>query len=71
MLTGGFALLEEPMEDFEIAAVEVFPADGHEEIRSERQRAPRDPMQKLKLLIIRSISRSRFVKTGTRVGGCG
>jgi hypothetical protein len=39
-------------------------------IGSERRTEPRDPTRKLKLPIVRSISWSKFVKTGARVGEC-
>jgi hypothetical protein len=55
----------------DVAAAAVFPADRPEGIGSERRREPRDPTQKLKLPIIRSISWSRLAKTEARVGGCG
>jgi hypothetical protein len=71
MLTGEFTLLEEPTEVSDVAVAAVLVADGSEEIESERRRDPRDPMQKLRLSIVRSIYWSRVVKTGTRVGGCG
>jgi hypothetical protein len=71
MLTDEFTALEEPTEDSEVSTVAVFAADGPKKFGSERRRVSRDPVQKLKLSIIRSISRSRIWKTGTRVGGCG
>jgi hypothetical protein len=70
MLTDEFASLEEPTEDSEVATAAVLLADGPKKIGSKRQRQPRDSTQKLKLPIVRSISRSRFAKNGTRVGGC-
>jgi hypothetical protein len=71
MLTGEFASLEESTKVYEFAAYVVFPADRSEFIRSERRTKPRDPTRKLRLPIVRSISWSRFAKTGARVGGCG
>jgi hypothetical protein len=56
MLTNEFTLLDEPTEVYEVAAIRVFPADGSEFIGSERRTEPRDPTQKLKLPIVRSIS---------------
>jgi hypothetical protein len=56
MLTGEFASLDEPTKDFEVAVIVVFPADGLEFIECERRTEPNDPTQKLKLLIVRSIS---------------
>jgi hypothetical protein len=68
LLIDEFASLEEPMEVSEVAAAAVLFVGELEEIGSERRIVPRDPMQKFKLLIIRSISRSRFPKIRTRVG---
>jgi hypothetical protein len=34
----------------------VFPADGSDFVKSERQIEPREPMQKFRLPIVRSIS---------------
>jgi hypothetical protein len=70
MPTGKFSLLEEPREVSKVYTTAVLIADGPEKIGSESQRIPRDPMQKLKLPITRSIFQSRFLKTGTKVGGC-
>jgi hypothetical protein len=55
-LTGKFTSLEEPTDDSDLAVDAVFPADGPEFIGSKRRTEPRDPMQKLRLPIIRSIS---------------
>jgi hypothetical protein len=55
-LTGEFTLLEVPTDDSDFAADAVFPADGPEFIGFERQIEPRDPTQKLRLPIVRSIS---------------
>jgi hypothetical protein len=54
MLIGEFASLEEPKEFSEVAAGLL--TNGPEGIGSKRRRVPRDQMQKLKLLIVRSIS---------------
>jgi hypothetical protein len=56
MLANKFTSLDEPTEVPNVAAAAVFPADGPKDIGSERQREPRDPMQKLKLPIVGSIS---------------
>jgi hypothetical protein len=56
MLTDEFTSLDEPIEVPNVAAAMVFPADGPEDIRSERRIEPKDPTRKLKLLILRSIS---------------
>jgi hypothetical protein len=56
MLIGEFTSLDEPTDVSKVAATAVFPADGPEFIRSEKQIEPSDPTQKLKLLIVRSIS---------------
>jgi hypothetical protein len=71
LLAGKFTSLVKPMESSSVTADAVFPADGPEGIRSERQREHRDPTQKLRLPIVKSISWSRFAKTRARVGGCG
>jgi hypothetical protein len=55
-LTYEFTSLEEPTDDSDLAAHVVFPADEPEFIGSERRVVPRDPMRKLRLLIINSIS---------------
>jgi hypothetical protein len=55
-LTGEFTLLEEPTDDSDLAVDTVFLADGPEFVRSERRIVPREPMQKLRLQIVRSIS---------------
>jgi hypothetical protein len=56
MLTGEFTSLDEPTEVPEVATIMFCPADGPEFIGSERRTEPKDPTQKLKLLIVRSIS---------------
>jgi hypothetical protein len=56
MLNSEFTSLDEPIEVPDVAAAVVFPADGPEDIRSERRIEPKDPTQKLKLPIVRSIS---------------
>jgi hypothetical protein len=68
-LTDEFTSLKEPTRVFDFAADVVFPTDGPEFIKSERQTEPRDLMRKLRLTIIRSISLSKFAKTRDRVGG--
>jgi hypothetical protein len=55
-LTGEFTSLEEPTKAFNFAAEAVFTVDGPEFMRSEMRTEPRDPMRKLRLLIVRSIS---------------
>jgi hypothetical protein len=69
--TGEFTSLEEPAKVSAFAVDVVFLADAPDFIGSERRAEARDPTQKLKLPIIKSISRSKFTKTGARVGGCG
>jgi hypothetical protein len=49
-------LLEEPTDDSDLAVDTVFPADGPEFVGSERRIVPREPMRKLRLQIVRSIS---------------
>jgi hypothetical protein len=56
MLTSEFTSLDEPVEVFELASIAVYPADGPKFIGFERRTELRDPTQKLKLLIVRSIS---------------
>jgi hypothetical protein len=56
MLTSEFTLLDEPAEVSEVASIAFFPADGPKFIGFERRTEPRDPTQKLKLPIVRSIS---------------
>jgi hypothetical protein len=56
MLTGEFTSLDEPIKVSEFDVVAVFPTDGPKFFGLERRIEPRDLMQKLKLLIIRSIS---------------
>jgi hypothetical protein len=68
-LTGEFTSLEEPIDDYDLAANAVFSADGPEFIGSERRVQPRDPTRKLRLPIVKSISGSTLAKTGARVGG--
>jgi hypothetical protein len=55
-LTGEFTSLEEPTDDSDIAIVTVFLADGSDFVRSERQIEPKEPTQKFRLPIVRSIS---------------
>jgi hypothetical protein len=55
-LTGEFASLEEHTDDSVIAIVAVFSADGSDFIESERRIEPKDPTQKFRLPIIKSIS---------------
>jgi hypothetical protein len=54
-LTGKFTSLEEPTDDSDFAADAVFPANGPDFIGSERQIDPKEPTQKLRLPIVRSI----------------
>jgi hypothetical protein len=49
-------MLDETTEVLDVVACAVLPAYGPEEIGFERRREPKDPTQKLKLPIIRSIS---------------
>jgi hypothetical protein len=56
VLTGEFTLLDDPTDVSEVIVIAGFPADGPEFIGFERWIEPRDPMRKLKLLIVRSIS---------------
>jgi hypothetical protein len=49
----------------------VFSTDGPDFIVSERRVVLKDPMRKLRLPIVKSISWSKFAKTGVRVGGYG
>jgi hypothetical protein len=55
-LIGEFTSLEEPIDDSDIAAVAVFPADGPDFVGSERRIEPREPTRKFRLPIVRSIS---------------
>jgi hypothetical protein len=55
-LTGEFTSLEEPTDDSDIAAVVIFPADGPDFVGSERRIEPREPTQKFRLPIVKSIS---------------
>jgi hypothetical protein len=66
-LIGEFTSLEEPTNDSYLGADVVFPADRPEFIGSKRRVEPRDPTQKLRLPIVRSISRSKLAKTEARV----
>jgi hypothetical protein len=54
-LTDKFASLEEPTDDSDIAIVMVFPADGSDFVKSERRVEPKEPTQKFRLPIVRSI----------------
>jgi hypothetical protein len=56
MLTTEFASLEEPTEVFEVAIAAGSLDNGPKGIGSRRQRVPRDPLKKLRLLIVRSNS---------------
>jgi hypothetical protein len=56
MLTGEFTSLDEPTDVSGVATIAVFPADGPDFIGSERRTEHRDPTQKLRLPIVRSIS---------------
>jgi hypothetical protein len=55
-LTGEFTSLKEPTDDYDIVIVMLFLADGFDFVKSERQIEPREPMQKFRLPIVRSIS---------------
>jgi hypothetical protein len=55
-LTGEFASLEEPTDDSDIATVLTSLADGSGFAGFERRIEPKDPTQKFRLLIVRSIS---------------
>jgi hypothetical protein len=55
-LTGEFTSLEEPTDDFDIAAVAVFPADRPGFAGSQRRIEPKEPTRKFKLPNARSIS---------------
>jgi hypothetical protein len=55
-LTGEFTSLEEPTNDSDIAIVAVLLAVGSNFIESERRIEPKDPTQKFRLLIVKSIS---------------
>jgi hypothetical protein len=55
-LTGEFTLLEEPTDDYDIAIVMLFLADGSDFVESKRRIEPREPTQKFRLPIVRSIS---------------
>jgi hypothetical protein len=43
-LTSEFASLEEPTDDYVIAIVAVFPAEGFDFVESERRVKPKEPM---------------------------
>jgi hypothetical protein len=68
-LTGEFTLLEDPTDDSDMAAEVVSSTDGPDFVGSERRIVPKEPMRKLRLPIVKSISWSRLAKTGVRVGG--
>jgi hypothetical protein len=55
MLTSEFTLPHEPTDASGVAAIAILPADGPNFFGSERRTEPKDPVQKLKLLIIKSI----------------
>jgi hypothetical protein len=55
-LTGEFTSLEELTNDYDNTAVVVFPVDAPDFVGSERRIEPREPTQKFRLPIIRSIS---------------
>jgi hypothetical protein len=55
-LTGEFTSMKEPTDDYDIVIVVLFLADGSDFIESERRIEPREPMQKFRLPIVRSIS---------------
>jgi hypothetical protein len=55
-LIGKFTLLQEPTDDSDIVIVVVFLADGSDFVESERRIEPREPTQKFRLPIVRSIS---------------
>jgi hypothetical protein len=55
-LTGEFASLEEHTNDLDIAIVAVFLADGSDLVGSDRRIESKEPTQKFRLLIVRSIS---------------
>jgi hypothetical protein len=71
MLTGEFALLDEPTDASEVVILVVSLADGPDFIGSERRVEPRGPTQKLRLPIVRFVSCPKLAKTGARIGGCG
>jgi hypothetical protein len=68
-LTGEFASLEEPTKDLDIAIVLASLADGSGFAGSERRIEPKDPMRKLRLPIVRSISWSRLSNIGVKFDG--
>jgi hypothetical protein len=68
-LTGEFTMLEEPIDESDIAIVSVFSADGSDFVGSERRINPKELTRKLRLPIVRFISWSKLAKTGVRVGG--
>jgi hypothetical protein len=55
-LTGEFTSLEDPTDEFDIAADAVSYVDGPDFVGSKRRIVPKDPTQKLKLSIVKSIS---------------
>jgi hypothetical protein len=55
-LTGEFTSLEDPTDDSDIAIVAIFLADGSDFVKSERRIEPKEPTQKFRLPIVRSIS---------------
>jgi hypothetical protein len=55
MLTGEFTLLEENSDDSDTTVVVVLSADGSNFVGSERQIYLKEPTQKLRLSIVRSI----------------
>jgi hypothetical protein len=55
-LIGEFISLEEPTYESDVAIVAVFSADGPDFVGSERRIDPKEPTQKLRLLIVRYIS---------------
>jgi hypothetical protein len=54
-LTGEFTSLEEPTDDYDIAIVMVLLANGSDFVESERRVEPKDPTQKFRFPIVRSI----------------
>jgi hypothetical protein len=51
-----FTSLEEPTDDYDIAIVAFFAADGSDFVGSQRRIEPKEPTRKFKLPIVRSIS---------------
>jgi hypothetical protein len=68
---GEFTSFDEPTKDVDIVVDAELSTDGPEQIGSDRRVEPLDPMQKLRLPIVRSIPWSRMLKTGIWAGGCG